>query len=316
MSMLRRLWAALSHLFWADADGRTYAIVRIGFSIAALANWVELFARRREFFGPRGLIDYRAVAATVGDQPFLSVFTYASTEGAITALFFGGLAGILSLGAGYRTRASALIVFLWHVSYSHVAFPILHGWDSLLRAYSLLILISPAPTSWSVDSWRWRRSGRALGVPPAYGLRLMQWQLFVIYWGTAWLKFADPNWRNGRLVAFFQMSMYSRFSDVTWLANHEIIANLLTYSSLAIEVGVVMLLASTRLRWMGLWLGVALHAGIALTAHLTTFSLCMLAPYGAFLTCRNIDTAQTCLVCVASRGHRGISAVGRLLARR
>jgi len=65
----------------------------------------------------------------------------------------------------------------------------------------------------------------------------------------------------------------------------------LTYASLGIELSVVFLLWSSRLRWVGVILGVGLHVGIAASAHLTVFSLCILAPYAAFLTGADIDYA-------------------------
>lgn len=301
MTPLRNAWLALDRFFWADADGRVYSVVRIAFCLAALVNWVELFRRRDTLFGPRGIIGYDAVAASVAGQPYFSVFSYVGTDTGVTAIFIAALAAIVSLGVGWRTRVSALPVYVWHLSYTHVMFPSLSGWDTLLRVYSLLLLISPAPTIWSLDARRLVRRGETLSAPPIYGLRLMQLQLLTIYLSTAWLKVADPNWRNGDLVALFQMSMYSRFPDSQWLAQHAVLTNLATYGSLVTEAIVVPLLWNRRLRAAGLVLGIGLHSGIALTSSLIVFSMCVLAPYCAFLSRRDIESA-------VMFGRRGLRA--------
>lgn len=308
MGSLARAWARLDAYFWAPADGRAYALVRIGFSIAALLNWLELFQRRQQFFGPRSMVDVGHLLQVSGDQPYLSAFYFANSDAIVTALFAVSGIGIVSLGFGAATRTAAAVVFAWHVSYSHAAFPILHGWDSLLRVYSFLLLISPAPTRWSLDSRKRRQDDTTEAGPPAYALRLMQWQLLVVYLATVWLKVDDPQWRNGQLVALFQMSLYGRWSDATWLANAEIVASVLTYTSLAIEASVVFLLANGRTRWLGFVLGVSLHAGIALSARLTVFSLAILAPYAAFLDTRNLDA----LTALSVRSYR---AVARMVGR-
>jgi hypothetical protein len=288
MQTLARGWRWLDGLLWAPADPRTYALVRIAFSIAALANWLELWARRQEYFGPAGLIDHGLLLQQNQGAPYWSAFYLAPSETGVAVLFLAAGLAIIALGLGWHQRLAALLVFVWHVSYSHVAFPVLHGWDSVLRVYSFLVLVSPLPHTWCVGS-RPGPTPALLGGPPVYGLRLMQWQLAAIYLGTIWLKVDDPSWRSGEIVALFQVSIYSRIPDVTWLAHSPIAANLLTWGSLAIETSVVFVLASARWRWLGFGLGLVLHGTIALAATLTTFSLSMLAPYASFVTGKDID---------------------------
>jgi len=299
LALPERAWNATVDLFWAKVDPRPYAIVRISFAIASLFNWAELFVRRDQFFGPHGMIDADIVHKAVAYQPYFSVFAFTRSDAAVTAVFAVAFLAMVALGVGFFTRTAAIVVYAFHLSYSHFAFPILHSWDAILRVYSFLVVISPCGLAWSIDAKRAaarRTSGAAPREQPAiYGLRLMQWQLAIVYVSTVWLKVPDASWRNGKLLAFFQMSMYSRFPDLTLLARYEILSDLLTYSSLAIELGVVFMLWSARLRFLGVFLGVSLHLGIAATSRLTVFSLCILAPYGAFLTGENVDRAEAVL---------------------
>ena len=292
MSMVRAGWRWIDRGLWAPADPRVYALVRIGFSIAALANWAELFARRHEYFGSTSLIDMGLLLQQTAGVPYWSVFYFASSDIAVTALFAIAGIAIVALGLGYQRRLAAVLVYVWHVSYAHAGFPILHGWDSVLRVYAFLLVVSPLPATWSLDS-RLRDARLPSTAPPMYGLRLMQWQLAVIYLGTVWLKVDDVGWRHGDVVALFQMSIYSRTPNAMWLAYSPMLTNLLTWASLAIETSVVFLLASARWRAMGLVLGLALHGSIAVSTTLTSFSLAILAPYASFLTSCDLDQARS-----------------------
>lgn len=301
MNQLERAWDAIVNFFWAPTDARPYAATRMAFAFAALFNWCEMFVRRESLFGPHGMIDGDIVRRAVAGQPYFSVFYYARSDAAVTAVFLLALAGIVALGAGFFTRVAALVVYVFHVSYSHFDFAVLHSWDALLRIYSFLILISPTEAVWSWDQRRAARKGKPFEPPAIYGLRLMQWQLAVVYVSTVWLKVPDVNWRNGRLLSFFQMSMYSRFPDSTLLVKYEVLSDLLTFGSLAVELSVVFLLWSRRWRWVGASLGVSLHVGIALTSRLTVFSLCIVAPYFAFFEAADFDRATAWLQAQAQR---------------
>jgi hypothetical protein len=62
-----------------------------------------------------------------------------------------------------------------------------------------------------------------------------------------------------------------------------------TYLSLAIEAGVPWLLSFRRTRALGFLAGFGLHFMVGATAMLGVFSVCMVAPYMAFIDRRDID---------------------------
>jgi hypothetical protein len=267
--------------FWGPADPRTYALVRRALALAGLVNLVDLWPHRYEYFASTGAIAMSAVRQARGSGLYLSLFDFVGSERGVTAVFAFAAASLVALGLGVATRASALGVFVWHLSYCHRAFPILHGWDHILRAYSLLVLVSPTGDTGN--------AGHGREAVPAYGLRLMQWQLFVLYTTTVWLKVPDAYWRNGQLLAYFEVSIFSRIPDTTLLVRHEWISAVGTYASLATEAAVPWLLWFKRTRLLGLGAGVALHFAIALTGRIAIFSTCMLVPYMAFLDGDDID---------------------------
>jgi hypothetical protein len=274
--------------FWAGTDPRVYALVRITLSVAALVNLVDLWPRRQMYFSSAGMIAESAVRATTAGRYYGSVFNWVTSESGVTAVFLCAAAAIVALGVGAGTRVAAGLVWAWHLSYSHRAFPILHGWDAVLRSYSFLVFVSPTGRVWSLDRVMSPRSDDGDDVP-MYGLRLMQWQLFALYTTTAWLKLADPFWRNGQVLLYFSMSQYSRAPDDLFLVHHEWVSALGTYLTMATEIALPWLLWFKRTRPLGVVAGFGLHLTIATTAQLGVFSTCMIPPYFAFLDRGDVD---------------------------
>jgi hypothetical protein len=291
--------------FWGPADARAYALVRIALAIGGLVNLIDLWPHRFELYASTGMVSLRAVHAAMNGIRYLSVFDYVGSEGGTTAVFVAAGLALAALGLGVFPRVAAMLVVVWHLSSSHRAPPILHGWDHILRAYSLLILVSPMPKVWTL------RGTAAPGSVPAYGLRLMQWQLAVIYMTTVWQKLPDPYWRNGQLLAYFSVSLFSRAPDSLFLVHHEWLSALATYVSLAIEASIPWLLWFERTRVLGLLAGFGLHFLVAVTARIAVFSTCMLIPYAAFLESADIDWFTALARSRSPRAFMDVLLVGR-----
>jgi hypothetical protein len=269
-------------LFWSGVDPRVYALVRIMLAVGGFVNLVDLWPRRQMYFSSAGLISLEAVRYLAAGKYHWSVFYYVTSETGVTGVFLAAGAALLALGAGFGTRFAAALVLAWHLSYSDRAFPILHGWDAVLRSYTFLVFVSPAGRIWSVDHLLRPRETDGEDAP-AYGLRLMQWQLFVLYTTTVWLKVPDPFWRTGQVLAYFGMSQYSRNPDDLFMVHHEWVSAVGTYLTIAVELAIPWLLWFRRTRPLGLLCGFGLHLSIALSARLGVFSMCMIAPYMSFL---------------------------------
>ncbi|MGO9837004.1 MAG: HTTM domain-containing protein [Polyangiaceae bacterium] len=274
--------------FWGPADPRAYALVRITLAFAALVNLADLWPHRYEYLALDGMVPLDGLRRAAAGKFYGSIFYSVQSEAGVTAVFIGAAVALVALGLGWWTRVAAALVFAWHLSYCHRAFPVLHGWDAILRSYSMLVLVSPAGRVWSLDGLRRPRPDDGADVP-AYGLRLMQWQLFVLYFMTIWLKVPDAFWRNGQVLAYFSISQYSRTPDNLFLVHHEWLSTIGTYLSMAAEVSIPWLLWSRRTRFLGMAAGFGLHFMIGTTARLGVFSICMIPPYMAYLERGDID---------------------------
>lgn len=282
----RRLKAALAAVedYWlAPADPRAYAALRIGYGVAALAVLADFWPLRRTLLGEEGL--FGGARGGPGAHP-LNLFLWAGSGGAIDAMTALAALAALAMILGVLPRVSAALVYLWFLSAGLTAPTAVSGYDVLLRVVGFVLVLGPRVSCWSVLPG----AKAALPEPPVYGLRLVQWQLFIIYLSTVWLKVPDPFWRNGEAVAYFMMSMFAR-TPTAALAYVPEVSGLLTYGTLLIEVALPFLLWSPRWRWPGVFLGCSLHVGIALTSQLALFTLAILPLYMAFLERRDFDRA-------------------------
>ncbi len=269
-------------LFFDPADSRLYACVRIAFAFVSLLNLMQIWPDRAIFFTDAGMIDVEVVRKfTVG--PYVSVFDLCSSLEAVSLyMLFTGLAMLLLL-FGVWSRAAAVIVYVWYVSYSMRAPLILVGWDEVLRCTAFLVMLSPLPAVWSLRSRKARKKAAPELHVPCYGLTLMRAQLVVIYLQAVLARFADPYWTSGEFLSFFMLSSNARWPGL-WVLNYGFVLKVSTYLVLLLELAIPMLLMIRRWRWFGVAAGILLHAGISLTAeNLVLFFLSMLVLYPSFL---------------------------------
>jgi hypothetical protein len=265
--------------FFEPVDGRTYAAVRVATGVAGLAIWLELWPLRYSLFSDVGLFG----SSPVSGNATLNLFGPNNSVAVVDSVFLCALLSLLCLLLGVFTRVAAVAVYLWAASYSSQTPIALAGYDTVFRATIFALVLSPASAFSSVRPWWFAGSRKPL---PRYGVRLMQWQLLLIYWCTVWLKAPDQYWRRGEIVSHMLMSNFGRFPSPK-AADLGVLDPLLTWGTLLIEVLVPVLLWKQSTRLFGAFLGLMLHAGIAIATNLSLFSLAMFPLYLAFFETRD-----------------------------
>lgn len=273
MRIARRAAEAAGRFFFDPIDARVYAVVRIAYAVASLAIVVELWPMRELLFCNNGVI------VRVNALPWYLPLRWVDSKAGVSALMIATALCAVSAAVGLFTRWAIAALYLWAFSYAAVASPAETGYDAIARLVGLALLVSPTARAWSVD-------GRLFGPTPAklpcYGLRLIQWQLAIVYAVTVWLKLPDPYWRNGEFMSYFMMSIFSRAPSPAW-AGWGRTAALMSWTSLFFESSIPLLLFTRRGRRIGIWFGIALHGGIAIASTIGMFSLCMVPLFTAFL---------------------------------
>lgn len=285
MKRIARVAGAIERWLLEPIDGRVHALVRVSYALLSLVVLAEIWPVRSALFAEDGVSLLRP------DLLFYLPLKYAHTTATISALMIVLAIAALSLALGLFTRACVLLLYLWSFSYCAVGYPAESGYDAIVRIVGFVLLMGPVSRVWSLDA---RVLGPREASAPRYSLRLLQVQLAIIYVCTVWVKAPDAAWRNGDLMAYFMMSLYSRLPSAEW-AWWGRTSVLMTWSTLLMELCIPLLLFNKRLRRAGLLMGLLLHGGIAATSTIGMFSLAMLPLYAAFFTAEDIELVQRLL---------------------
>ena len=299
---IRRAWAAVARewngFFHRPEPVAGLALFRILFGLVLLLNWALLAPDVLTWLGERGVLTAETARRMTG--PRLSVFPLLPPGDAwVLAVFAITVLATLGLTLGYRTRTCAVVAFLAIVSIHHRNQLVLHSGDTLLRLISFLLIFSPAGDALSVDRWRRRRAGAAEPAPVLRALwtqRLIQLQVAVLYFATAWWKLSGGAWRDGTAVYYIlRLVDFQRFPlplESLWVDSLAA-TRLLTWAALAVEFAMALLVWVPAFRYPVLIAGACLHLGLEYTLNIPVFQLLMLACLVLFVPPADVLRAGT-----------------------
>jgi hypothetical protein len=216
------------------------------------------------------------------------------------------VAGGWGLAAGRGVFAANLLACaLMTVGYySSIAVPgafigaTLHAWWNPLplsgafevrSAVLFCLMWAACGRRWSVDAWLAGRRPR----PPSpeatpfqvslWPLWMIRFQVAIIYFSTGLWKLGGIQWRHGTAVHYvLNNNAFARFPTPPPAGAASLLI-LGTYTTLLWELAFPFLVAFRRTRWIALFTGILLHAGMWLTMELGPFPWVMLASYVSFL---------------------------------
>jgi hypothetical protein len=112
----------------------------------------------------------------------------------------------------------------------------------------------------------------------------MQIQLSVVYVGGVWDKVQGAAWNNGTAVSYaLRVTDIAGLPTPAFLSHSPVVVNLLTYGTLATELGIGVLVWSRRLRPWVLLVGVLFHLSIGWSIRVGFFGLTMFVLYLSFV---------------------------------
>lgn len=283
--MADRLRAAGERLLVHARPAWTVAIARIGFGLILLAWTLSLMFDADAFLTDDAVVPNELVSGS--GWRWIEVGTTGSVWLALVALTVAAIAVLV----GFRPTIALVLSFVLLVALQRRNPLILNSGDLLLRDLALLLAFCPTGAALSVD--RWRRHGRAaLRTAPLiapWGLRLVQFQVMVVYFFAFWSKSGDL-WRNGTAVSTaLRLDDLARFDTPDWLVGDVLLVALLTWGALAVELALALLLWCKPLRPILIGLGVALHVFIDVFLLVGFFGLLMLVGLSTFLDAETLD---------------------------
>jgi hypothetical protein len=269
-----RLWEA----YWfRKVPPHQYALIRIALGVIGLAIMAGL-SDIDTFWRLDGLVNptdsrVQQTATQLFGHDHAPVVAF----GASVATYL-----LLSLGVGsHVTVPLAFVVAITQLSWNRL--PLSGAYQVLL---SLLFCLAFADCGgiWSVDSWWRRKRGRPNEAHVSiWPLRLLRFQVCLIYFITGWWKLQNVHWRDGSALQYVLSNTQFRrlpFDPPLWAAEF---LTLGTYLTLFWELLFPVLVLHRTTRMVALAIGVMLHVGMLLTMELGTFPIVMMASYVAFL---------------------------------
>jgi hypothetical protein len=288
----RPLLAAATAFITAPASAHPLAWLRIGLAAVLLVQAWAVAGSALELYGSHAVVQWSVIAPlTRPDIPSVRWVEAAlgpwgvSEAACVRGVFLAYVAGLGCLLVGWHTRLAALLAWLTHLALCTSAEGSTYGVDQFAHIGLFYCLVMPVGHALSADC----RLGRVAGGPSSaarLGLRVLQLHLCLIYLTSGIEKARGEQWWNGEAIWRAVMCPDAGPFDFSWLASAPWLAMLACWGTLLVEVGYAFLIwpGATRRAWALATIG--LHAGIAVTLDLWSFSAVMVVlTTSAFLAC-------------------------------
>jgi hypothetical protein len=266
--------------FWFERiPPHSYALLRILIGLVGVATIIG--AWNPAFWDVEGIVP---LGGALGLGPWLVAHGLGATAGIALRWTLLSLYACLFVGLGTDVVAPLVFlgsaVMLWWNGLPYSAA------QELLRDMTLPLVFVESGTVWSIDSLMMRRRRGATYSPrdePIWPLRLLQFQIVLLYLSTGLWKLANADWRAGHALQFvLNDPLYQRMPGELppALLGGTVF---LTYLTIAWELAFPVLVWIRRTRPVMLAIGVALHLGMWATLEVGAFTPTILTAYVAFL---------------------------------
>ena len=295
--------------FWfTEVPSESIALLRVALGVAGLVNLVG-FTPVDLYWMPDGLAPLPG-----GGLGFRS---YAITSGLSTAvgwMYFGTLAlAFIAVTLGFQSNAVVLLAFLGSVlQVRWNPLPLTAGHAVLLSALFCLIW-TDSGARLSFDHWRDGRTSpdhaglqadvAGPSLQPIWPLRLIRFQLALIYFTSGMHKLFGSMWRDGSAVHYTTAhNIFGRVFHVYPLPpSLDWMLTALTYGTVLWELFFPVLLLCRPTRRFAIASGIAMHLGILMMMEVGPFTWMMLASYVAFLDPKTTRRVLALLPSAAAR---------------
>ncbi len=269
---MSRAWASWQRFWFEPESTAPLVLLRVAFGVLVIAWALALAPDLLTFLGPHGLV----AKTPHTDAPALwTLLRPFNSNAAVIVCFAALLVAAVSLIAGIQTRLAALVIFVVLTSFERRNVYVTNSGDELIRIIALILVLAPAGAGRGVLGFA-RRS--------PWALRLLQVQVSILYLSAVWAKVRGVSWNDGTATSFaLRLHDMARFQLPHSLTQSELLANFMTYGTLAVELSIGVLVWNRRLRPYVLLAGVGLHLSIELMMRIGFFSWAVLVAYLAFV---------------------------------
>jgi hypothetical protein len=289
---IKQLIRQLSEWIEIATDPRPLGYFRACFGILCLVNLALMWPDMPMWLGDDGVLPPLTHAATMSGFR-INIYTLTGySDNGIWIIRCFGLVGGLSLLLGFFPRIGALLSWLAIVSYSWRNIYILHSGDALLRVGCFFLIFAKSAEAFSVPAFLRSKKSTILvanvsatlkPLIAAWPQRILQLQLCATYLVTGFWKSIGRPWQDGSAVGtVLQLGEFQRFPLPDILIT-PLGSEMMTYTTLAVELGFPFLVWIPKLRPYVLLVGLTFHLGLEWALNVQMFQWTILSFYLLFI---------------------------------
>jgi Vitamin K-dependent gamma-carboxylase len=291
---LRSLFRAWHEFFFAEQSPLPIAVFRILYGLLVIATLVLLRPDWLAWFGVHGWVS-PATAASLEPGVRLNLFAILPRNDAwIEALFWVFLASAIMLTAGFLTRVNGLLVFLCLTSIQQRNLYITNSGDTFLRLAGFFLIFAPAGAALSLDRLLRVRLGKETPqVQPRspWAQRMIQLELSLLYFVAFVWKLKGSPWLQGTALSYIYHLDQLRRLPVPSVLFQPWLLKLGSWSALALEFSLGLLVWVKELRYYILALGVLFHLWLEYSLNIPLFQWTVLSAYVLFIDAEDLRRA-------------------------
>lgn len=281
-----------NHFFHRHADLSIFGPIRICFAILMLINVLCLFPDLEKWFGEEGVLPFE-VSKMVLDPDCTSLFQYLpKTNGVLWTCYSILVANLICLLLGIFSRFQLACIFVLFTSFCHRNNIIFDGEDTLFRIMTFYLIFSPCGKYLSVESWLSQKKSKLDSTNevkpkqfPIWPLRLLQVQTSCVLFFSGMEKLKGAQWIDGTALYYVSRldDLFYRFPVPEFLFNSFTMIALATWSAVALELTMPILVWFRKTRIFALCVVFMFHLTLDYTMNLNLFQWLMIVGWLSFL---------------------------------
>ena len=302
---MRTAWATIrEHLgdllrawdqFWfTPTDPATLCAIRVMTGFLLLWTHIVWTLDLSAFFGPDGWLPAELHGPLHAERFAFSYFDYIHAAWLRWSIHIVNLIVFFMLMIGLFSRFAAFWSFFAAINYAvHVSPGAFFGLDKINVLLVMYVMLAPCGARYSVDRLRQLRKGPegkgqggevARSAMANLALRLIQLHLCIVYLFSGLGKLQGVRWWDGTAIWFGVANVEYQSLNMTWMANHLWLVDLLTHATVIWELFYCCLVWNRLARPWVLLTALGVHGFIGMAMGLSEFALAMLVANAAFLS--------------------------------
>jgi HTTM domain len=275
-----------NEFFFREQSPVPIALFRIVYGMLVIGT---LWLLRPDWFNWYGTHAWLSLPTALRLEPGLRMNLFLiipQSDAWINALFWIILSSTVLLTFGLFTRINSILVFICLNSIQQRNLYITHGGDTFLRLAGFFLIFAPAGAALSLDRLIRIRRGKEssrIQLRSPWAQRMIQLQLSLMYLTAFLLKIQGATWLHGTALFYaYHLEELKRFPIPAWFF-HPIVLKLGSWSALALEFSLGVLIWVKEFRYVLLALGLLFHLWLEYSLNIPLFQWDILSAYILFI---------------------------------